>query len=199
MTNCGIGTLGHGASIHSEFVICNLLSVIPNELKASSASRWSGLNRRPAHYECAALPLSYTGGLRNKVYRLPKPLRQADARVARRAGRAKTRLRKAYVAARFSKRDKTPGQGRAKRWRRVGAPRVDHLSTSSRAGFEPRHPCGNIHGGPALSVGAGRNRARFHPTSKRASWARRVLRPTLVFVTRMKPWPVILVTDISGI
>ena len=38
--------------------ICHLGSIIghPNEPRASSASRWSGLNRRPAHYECVVLP-----------------------------------------------------------------------------------------------------------------------------------------------
>jgi hypothetical protein len=44
----------------------------------SSQSRWSDLNRRPAHYECAALPLSYTGGLESPIYRPVRPLRQAE-------------------------------------------------------------------------------------------------------------------------
>src|SRR5260221_2742975 len=99
--------------------MCHLSFVIPNELKASSESRWSGLNRRPAHYECAALPLSYTGGLRNESYRAPGASRQADA-VGGREGED------------------------------LGAPRGNHLRTSSRAGFEPHPVCGNIQKGLAL-------------------------------------------------
>jgi hypothetical protein len=78
-------------------------------LRRVRESRWSGLNRRPAHYECAALPLSYTGGLRNEIYRLPRPLRQADAVGG---GRAKISARRGLTTC---QRHPAPDLGRAVR------------------------------------------------------------------------------------
>jgi hypothetical protein len=53
---------------NTSFAICHSIE--------GATSRWSGLNRRPAHYECAALPLSYTGGLESRIYRAERLARQ---------------------------------------------------------------------------------------------------------------------------